>query len=180
MDPGFSHSGPPVVYKDPRPRKDFQKIVDESAYVYDAENKTDPFASFIVERERILSELEKERRKKFEQLGQKKALINELKAAKTELQKIDISQLSLTGIIDTRKKMWAMVKDPKGRGHVLTKGTFIGTNGGMVDEIVREEIETDFGKTIVRKVIVKEPYLDADGNIQYKSIVMELAPFLVE
>ena len=63
---------------------------------------------------------------------------------------------------------------------MLTKGTFIGTNGGVVDEIVREEIETDFGKTIVRKVIVLEPYLDADGNIQYKSIVMELAPFLVE
>jgi Tfp pilus assembly protein PilP len=180
LAPEFSASGSPVIYKDARPRKDLQELEKASDYVYDGENKTDPFASFIVERERILRDLEADRRKKFEQLGRKKALLDELREAKTELQKIDISQLSLTGIVDTKKKIWAMVKDPKGRGHVLSKGTFIGTNGGVVDEIIRDEIEMDFGKKIVRKVIVKEPYLDADGNIQYKSIEMELAPFLVE
>jgi hypothetical protein len=34
--------------------------------------------------------------------------------------------------------------------------------------------------TIVRKVVIKEPYLDSEGLIQYKTIEMEMVPFLAE
>jgi Tfp pilus assembly protein PilP len=167
-----------MAYKDPRPRKNLGQGVE--GYTYDPAGKTDPFASFIVERERRLKELEEERKKKFQQVASREERLRQMKEARTELQKIDISQLQLTGILNTGKDVYAMVTDPKGIGHVLAEGTFIGTNGGVVDQIIRDQIQTEFGTTIVRKVIIKEPFLDAEGEIQYKTIEMEMAPFMVE
>ncbi|MBN2124571.1 MAG: pilus assembly protein PilP [Deltaproteobacteria bacterium] len=177
---GWVHAAPPIQYKEPRPKKDQKLIENGTSYYYNPENKTDPFASFITERERRLKELEDERKKKFELIGKRKAMIEELKKAKTELQKIDISQLTITGFVKTKDETFAMVTDPKGLGYVLTKGTPIGRNGGEVDNIVREDRDTEFGKEFFRAVIVKEPYLDDEGNIKYKFIEMSMAPYLIE
>jgi hypothetical protein len=57
-----------------------------------------------------------------------------------------------------------MVRDPKGRGFVLKKGTRIGTNGGVVHRIARDD----------KKVIIKEPYLEDELHLKYKDVEMKL------
>jgi len=52
---------------------------------------------------------------------------------KTYLETLDLSQLELIAIIVGTKGNYAMVKDSKGTGHVVQKGTAIGTNGGFVE-----------------------------------------------
>ena len=55
-----------------------------------------------------------------------------------------------------------MVRDSKGTGHVITKGTAIGTEGGVVDRI------TD------REVVIKEDTKDFRGNLKQKEISKKL------
>ena len=89
-------------------------------YVYDPTGKTDPFKSFIAEQESIA---EKKKRK-----------------PKTYLETLDLSQLDLIAIIISQKGNWAMVRDSKGIGHVIRKGTSIGLNEGVVYEIKEKEL----------------------------------------
>jgi type IV pilus assembly protein PilP len=89
-------------------------------YVYDPTGKTDPFKSFIAEQESIE---EKKKRK-----------------PKTYLETLDLSQLDLIAIIVSQKGNWAMVRDSKGIGHVIRKGTPIGLNEGVVYEIKEQEL----------------------------------------
>ena len=140
-----------VIYKEPRPPK---KIFKEEAvsgkpeaegekkkqitYIYDPTGKTDPFKSFIA----IQEEMEEKKKRK----------------PRTYLETVDLSQLELSVIITSTKGNWAMVRDSKGLGHVIKKGTFIGTNGGIVYEI------TD------KAVIIREEYRDFRGNMQYREI----------
>jgi hypothetical protein len=123
-----------------------------------------------VKRERVLRDLEKERRRKLTALEKLKSL----KEARTALQKLDLSQLKITAIVKGKDRSWAMVKDSKGMGYVLKKGTYIGTNGGVVDQIVRETKKTQFGRVVTRKVIIKEPYLTKEGKIDYKLVEMKM------
>jgi hypothetical protein len=68
-----------------------------------------------------------------------------------------------------------MVKGPDdAKGYFLKKGTYIGTNGGVVEEIVNEEKVTDLGKQLVRKVIIKEPYLDENQKISYRQVELKM------
>jgi Tfp pilus assembly protein PilP len=55
-----------------------------------------------------------------------------------------------------------MVRDSKGLGHVIKKGTFIGTNGGIVHEI------TD------KAVIIREEFRDFRGRKKFKDIPKNL------
>lgn len=89
-------------------------------YVYDPTGKTDPFKSFIAEQESVT---EKKKRK-----------------PKTYLETLDLSQLDLIAIIISQKGNWAMVRDSKGIGHVIRKGTPIGLNEGVVYEIKEKEL----------------------------------------
>jgi type IV pilus assembly protein PilP len=115
----------------------------ESAkYSYDPIGKTDPFKSFIAEQEEIA---EKQRRK-----------------PKTYLETLDLSQLELIAVIVGPHGNYAMVRDSKGTGHVITKGTAIGTEGGVVDRI------TD------REVVIREDYKDFRGNLKQKEITKKL------
>lgn len=137
-----------VVYKDTRPLKNIfdvnkedktsQKEETEKDYLYDPRGKTDPFKSFIAVRQ------EKEAKEK--------------KKPKTYLETLDLSQLSLSVIVIGPKGKWALVKDPKGMGHVIKEGTAIGTNGGIVHKIQPGEI------------IVREAYHDFRGKAQFRDI----------
>jgi Tfp pilus assembly protein PilP len=121
-----------LSYKGPRGQKELlpddknintpvqpAKILSEE-YVYDPTGKTDPFKSFIAEQESIE---EKKKRK-----------------PKTYLETLDLSQLDLIAIIVSQKGNWAMVRDSKGIGHVIRKGTPIGLNEGVVYEIKEQEL----------------------------------------
>lgn len=144
-----------VIYKEARPPKKIFKedkeVVKPNAvgekkkqvtYIYDPSGKTDPFKSFIA----IQEEMEEKKKRK----------------PRTYLETVDLSQLELSVIITSTKGNWAMVRDSKGLGHVIKKGTFIGTNGGTVYEI------TD------KAVIIREEYRDFRGRKKFKDIPKKL------
>jgi len=178
-------AGSEVVYKESRPEKDLKSDVQagdteeetrkekKERYVYNPSGKTDPFESFIVSADKgrggakSLSAMDSEIR------GEELIPTGE---PETELEKIEISNLTLTAVIKGKHKNWAMVTDSKGKGYFLEKGTKIGIHGGVVDEIICEKQKTDFGLEIVRKVVIKVPYRDRDRNIIYRTIEMEM-PF---
>jgi Tfp pilus assembly protein PilP len=144
-----------VIYKEARPPK---KIFKEDkglekpkavggkkkqvTYIYDPTGKTDPFKSFIA----IQEEMEEKKKRK----------------PRTYLETVDLSQLELSVIITSTTGNWAMVRDSKGLGHVIKKGTFIGTNGGTVYEI------TD------KAVIIREEFRDFRGRKKFKDIPKKL------
>ena len=71
----------------------------------------------------------------------------------TALEKIDLSQLTLTGIILAARGNMGLVQEASGKGYVIAKGTYIGTRGGKVTRIQKG------------KVIVEEKMKDVYGNI---------------
>jgi hypothetical protein len=76
----------------------------------------------------------------------------------TPLQKVDLSQLKLSGIIRASSGHKAMVEEASGKGYVIEKGTFIGINCGRVAQILKD------------RIIVDEPLLpvdDVDKGIIY-------------
>ena len=143
VDAGPAKELPVPVYKEMRPKK----------MPFDPEKVPDPFLSYFVKRgQRASAKAEDEKKKKLvaeEELKRKKLAaaekLKELLVARTELQKLGLSQLTLTAIVQAGNKTWAMVRDPKGRGFVLKKGIRIGTNGGVVFRIAGNE----------KKVIIK-------------------------
>jgi len=132
-----------VIYKESRPLKAVSEVTKEAgktgeSYSYDPTGKIDPFKSFIAEQEEIQ---EKKKRK-----------------PRTYLETLDLSQLELIAIMIGPRESWAMVRDAKGLGHVIKKGTAIGTEGGVVYQIKD------------REVIVREEYLDFKGRTKYKDV----------
>ncbi|RLC31996.1 MAG: hypothetical protein DRH37_01705 [Deltaproteobacteria bacterium] len=140
-------------------------------YEYNPAGKTDPFESFLKSGKGrggatslAAGDLELEGAKAIESSRE----------PETELEKLEISKLTLTSIIKGKNKVWAMVIDPKGRGYFLEKGIRIGKHGGVVDEIICRKKKTDFGTEIIRKVIIKVPYRDRNRKIIYRTVEMEL------
>jgi Tfp pilus assembly protein PilP len=145
-----------VVYKEPRPLKQViekdkavppaeakkEEKKEQPRYTYDPTGKTDPFKSFIAEQE----EMEEKAKRR----------------PKTYLETLDLSQLELIAVIVGAKGNYAMVKDSKGTGHVITKGTGIGINGGFVERITDKE------------VVIREEYKDFKGTVRYKDIAKKL------
>jgi len=145
-----------AVYKEPRPLKQViekgqaappaevkkEEKKEQPRYAYDPTGKTDPFKSFIAEQE----EMEEKAKRR----------------PKTYLETLDLSQLELIAIIVGAKGNYAMVKDSKGTGHVIQKGTSIGTNGGFVERITDKE------------VIIREEFKDFKGTVKYKDIAKKL------
>lgn len=164
---------PGVVYKKARPQQDLTK---EEKYFYRPLGKVDPFAPFIIKEEESPEDfgLDDLTRKKSKRLAAMDRLLKKLREPKTELQRIGISKLTLTAIIKGKSKTWAMVSDQKGRGYKLEKGTYIGKNGGIVDKIISEEKYTAFGRQSVRKITIKEPYVNREQNLDYRFIEMEM------
>ena len=144
-----------LIYKGPKGKKTL--LPDEKAqgtfvkpgeglsedYVYDPTGKTDPFQSFIAEQEAVE---EKKKRK-----------------PRTYLETLDLSQLDLVAIILSQNGNWAMVRDSKGVGHVIKKGTAIGLNEGVVHVINEKE------------VIVREKHKDLrTGQVKVKDTPKKL------
>lgn len=106
----------------------------------------------------------------FEPLFRNKPSTQKIKKSKrkrreprTPLERIDISQLKLVGIILAASGNRALVEESSGKGYVIKKGTYIGTNAGKVTAVkkdmvvVEEEFEDVFGKLKVQKKEIKLP-----------------------
>jgi Tfp pilus assembly protein PilP len=143
-------------------------------YSYDPEGKTDPFEAFIAKKSQELKQI-REGDVSGEELRKVLAILEDLKRPKTELQTIPLSAIQLTSILTSEEQSVAMVKGPEGaKGYMLKKGTYIGENGGVVEEIINEEKMTDLGKQLIRKVIIKEPYLDENRKISYRRVELKM------
>ena len=181
-----SFAVPEVLYKEARPKRDpartekqekgVSEVEKKGKAMYNPAGKTDPFAPFIKTDQKSLGESKPATfaKKGAEWSAKMEDHLKKLKEPKTDLQRIEISQLMLTSIVKKKDKVWAMVSDTKGKGYVLEKGTYIGTNGGLVDSIVCEQKMTPFGPEAIRKVIIKEPYYDRNKHFDYKFIDMEM------
>jgi type IV pilus assembly protein PilP len=76
----------------------------------------------------------------------------------TPLERVNLSQLTLVGIIQAPSGSRALVQESSGKGYVVRKGTYIGTNSGKIVQILKdriiieEESEDIYGKvSIVQK-----------------------------
>ncbi len=90
-------------------------------YVYTSIGKRDPFRPYYVDQ--ALEEEEKQSAR-----------------ALTELEKFEIDQLKLVGVVTGTSTPSAMVEDPSGAGHTIMIGTLIGKHSGRVNKIKRDEV----------------------------------------
>ena len=79
------------------------------------------------------------------------------------LERFDLGQLKIVGIVWDIKEPRAMIEDTAGLGYVVKVGTPIGSNEGMVKAIHRDQI------------IVEENYEDAYGSRKKRDVSMRLA-----
>ncbi len=94
--------------------------------LYNAVGKLDPFQPVFVT--------------KAVEAPQAKKKIRKKRPPPTPLQKIDLSQLRLVGIIISPIGNKALVEEPSGKGYVITRGTYVGTNFGRVKKILNDRI----------------------------------------
>ena len=107
---------------------------------YNPKGKVNPFEPLFRERQTVAS---KSKRKK--------------RIPRTPLEKIDLSQLKLVGIVTASSGNKALVEESNGKGYVIRKGTYIETNAGKVIQIESN------------KVIVAEEYEDVVGNVTLRN-----------
>ena len=109
---------------------------------YNPRGKLDPFAPLIKEKPVALA------------VKHRKAVRHKLL---TPLEKLDLSQLKLVAILRAQSGNKALVEEDSGKGYIIKKGTYIGTNAGRVLDIlpdkiiIEEEVEDIYGKISVRK-----------------------------
>lgn len=72
----------------------------------------------------------------------------------TPLQKFEVSQLNLMGIIVGKGEPRALVVAPDGKSYILKAGTKVGPHDGTVVDIN------------AKAVVVEEPYLDFSGEVR--------------
>jgi len=115
--------------------------------VYNGTGKIDPFEPLFREQQSIA----KKTKKKIKRVP------------RTPLERIDLAQLKLVGIILASSGNRALVEESSGKGYVIKKGTYIGTNGGKIVKIqkervyIEEKFEDVFGKIQTRKRELKLP-----------------------
>lgn len=114
--------------------------------LYNPDGKPDPFAPLIKEKPVTLP------------VKHRKAVGRKLL---TPLEKLELSQLKLVGILRAQSGNRALVEEDSGKGYIIKKGTYIGTRSGKVAKIlsdriiVEEEVEDIYGKVSVRKKEIK-------------------------
>ncbi|HEX5605610.1 MAG TPA: pilus assembly protein PilP [Candidatus Binatia bacterium] len=79
------------------------------------------------------------------------------------LERFDIGQLKIVGIVSDVKEPRAMVEDSAGLGYTVKVGTPIGSNDGRVKVIGRDQI------------VIEEVYVDAYGARKKRDIAMRLS-----
>lgn len=114
-------------------------IAEQEGYDYHAIGKRDPFQSFLSMDER-----------------------SEDYTPDTPLQKYEIEQYVLIGIVWGIEESLALVRDPEGIGHVMEMGSYVGRNWGRVTQIADNE------------VVVTEEYRTINGDLVVNTIKLQL------
>ncbi len=117
---------------------------------YTREGKVDPFEPFLrVPEEEVTSE------------EQEKL---QIRAPQTPLERFDLSQLRLTGILVAPNKIRALIQESSGKGYIVSEGTYIGNKGGQITKILND------------RVVVEEKYIDVLGKIAEREVELKLRP----
>ena len=105
----------------------------ESSYAYSPVAKRDPFVNVL------------------------EAYPGDPPPVRTPLQRFTLDQLTLTSVLARGGTGFAMVEDPTGRGHTVTRGTIIGPMGGRISRITKEciTIQQDYRDYTGRKVVTE-------------------------
>ncbi len=111
----------------------------EQEFRYDPTGKPDPFRSFLRQIQ----------------------LVKDTEAL-SPLERFDLSQLTVTGIIWATKQRRALVEDPTGKGYIVAEGAGIGKNKGRVLRIDDN------------RVVVKETYVDFHNKATTKEVDLYL------
>lgn len=80
------------------------------------------------------------------------------------LQRVQISDLKLLGIMWGGYGYYGLVQTPDGKGYTVKEGMLMGTNNGVITAI------TD------KAIIVSEPSIDISGNKSTKDLEILLRP----
>ncbi len=139
---------------------DIITILKKPSYVYTSAGKPDPFEPFILKEEYNISS---------EELKKLKLIPSH----KTELQRISLKELRIVAMVKIDKKVLAMVQGPTGKGYIVKPGMGIGMKGGVVDKIIYKEVPTPLGKKIIRKIVIKEPFIDRN-KISFRYIELKM------
>jgi len=142
--------------------EDIYQILKKPSYVYNPDEKPDPFEPFFIKEESFRGISPEELRK-----------LKLIPSLKTELQRIKLEDLRLVAVVKIGHKAIAMVEGPDGKGYILRPGMGIGMKGGVVDKIIFKEEMTPFGRKLIRKVIIKEPFLKG-GKICFRYIELSM------
>jgi type IV pilus assembly protein PilP len=117
----------------------------ETTPLYNPEGKLDPFEP-LFKKEGVSLNVEKKKIKRRTPL--------------TPLEKVNLSQLTLVGIIRAPSGNRALVQEASGKGYIVKKGTYIGTQSGKVERILEDSIiveelgENIYGKaTVIKKTL---------------------------
>jgi len=110
-----------------------------AAYRYDPTGKPDPFKSWI-----------------------KKITTLTPESAASPLERFDLTQLQITGIIWDMEGPRALIKDPTGKGYIVDEGTPVGKNKGRIMRIEDN------------RIIVKETYVDFQDRATTKEVELQL------
>jgi type IV pilus assembly protein PilP len=108
----------------------------KARYSYNSIGKRDPFRSFIA----------------------KELVVGSVEGPLGPLQKHEIDQYALRGIVWNVQAPRALVEDPDGIGHVVDLGTLIGKNWGKVTQIKPQEIiiTEEYRDPIENELIINE------------------------
>jgi type IV pilus assembly protein PilP len=97
----------------------------ETMPLYNPEGKLDPFEPLFKKENVSLNASQK-------RIDRRKPL--------TPLEKLNLSQLTLVGIIRAPSGNRALVQEASGKGYIVKKGTYIGTQSGKVKQILEDRI----------------------------------------
>ncbi len=124
---------------------------------YNSEGKTDPFIPLFKKEKPVEKKVLEEKADAADK--DKKPQIKRIRRERTTpLEKVDLSQLKLVGIIrGARSGDKALIEDGNRKGYIVTKGTFIGIHYGIVEEIKRDRI-----------IVREEEGEDLSGKINYR------------
>lgn len=87
-------------------------------------------------------------------------------SSRTPLERYDLGQLKLVGVVWEEGAASAMVEDSAGKGYIVGTGTLIGSSGGVVRSVephrilIEENITNFYGEKEPREVVMKLPEED--------------------
>ena len=140
-EPPLPEKKPMTQLSETSPELLAEQVGKQLAYFYDPKGKPDPFQPlFATEVQRMAPDKKKGKKKKRLPL--------------TPLQRISLGQLKLVGIILSPTGNKALVEEPSGKGYIISKGTYVGTNFGRVKKVLND------------RVIVEEEVEDFSGEMK--------------